>query len=145
MFHSLLQSKHNDFWKTVLICYSVCPHWWYVNTAFGIDFGAIMRLRQCQQNNLEEYGQINHIKSPKVLTFYVTNCSEETKTYIQFYVIASHWHDTVTWNPPSSKTRTYLFYTVNIMGNDFLVTQGARASVTMTFTMLKRINSVPAH
>ena len=40
--------------------------------------------------------------------------------------------------------RTYLSYMVNIMGADVLATQGARASATMIFTMLNRINSVPA-
>ena len=46
-------------------------------------------------------------------------------------------------NPVSSETRTYLFYIVNIMGADVLMTQGARASATMIFTMLNWINSVP--
>ena len=32
---------------------------------------------------------------------------------------------------------------VNIMGTNVLATQGARASATMIFTMLNRINSVP--
>ena len=30
------------------------------------------------------------------------------------YVIPPHWYDTVSWNPSSCKTRTYLFYIVNI-------------------------------
>ena len=47
-----------------------------------------------------------------------------------------HWHDTGSWNPPSSKIRTCLFYIVNIMGADVLATQGARASATMIFTVL---------
>ena len=34
--------------------------------------------------------------------------------------------------------------TVNIMGADVLATQGTRASATMIFTMLNRINSFPA-
>ena len=58
-------------------------------------------------------------------------------------VISPHWHDTGSWNPSSSKTRTYLFYIVNIIGADVLATQGAWASATMIFTMLNRINSVP--
>ena len=33
---------------------------------------------------------------------------------------------------------------VNIMGADILVTQGARASATMLFALLDRINSIPA-
>ena len=48
------------------------------------------------------------------LTLYMLNFSEGTKTYIYFYVIPPHWHDTGSWNPSSSKTRTYLFYIVNI-------------------------------
>ena len=38
----------------------------------------------------------------------------------------------------------HLFYIINIMAADDLATQGARASATMIFTMLNRINSVPA-
>ena len=52
--------------------------------------------------------------------------------------------DTGSWNLSWSKTRMYLFYIVNIMGADILVTQGAMASATMIFTMLNRINSVPS-
>ena len=51
----------------------------------------------------------------------------------------------VVWNTSSSKTRTYLFYIVNIMGADVLPTQGVRASATMIFTMLNWIDSVPAY
>ena len=50
------------------------------------------------------------------------------------HVIPPHWHDTGSWNPSSSRTRTYIFYTVNIMGADVLATQGARASATMILT-----------
>ena len=34
-------------------------------------------------------------------------------------------------------------YIVNIMGGDVLATQGAKASATMIFTMLNRIDLVP--
>ena len=37
----------------------------------------------------------------------------------------------------------YLFYVVNIMGDDVLAMQGARASATMIFIMLNQINLVP--
>ena len=47
-------------------------------------------------------------------------------------------------NPSLSKTRTYIFYIVNIMGADVLALQGVRASLTMILTMLNRINSIPA-
>ena len=52
---------------------------------------------------------------------------------------------TCNWNPFSSRTKTCLFYMVNIMGVDVLATQGARASATMIFSMLNRNNSVSAH
>ena len=65
-------------------------------------------------------------------------------TVFTFKVIPPHWHDTGSWNPSSSKTRTYIFYIVNIMAADDLVTQGARASATMIFILLNQINSVPA-
>ena len=42
------------------------------------------------------------------------------------------------------KTRTYLFYIVNIMGVDAHATQGANAPTNMVFTKLNQINSVPA-
>ena len=50
--------------------------------------------------------------------------------------------DTGSWNPSSSKIGTYLFYIVNNMCADVLVTQGASASATMIFTtgMLNWIN-----
>ena len=44
--------------------------------------------------------------------------------------------------PQVSQESTYC--TVNIMGADVLVTQGARASATTIFTPLNRIDSVPA-
>ena len=55
-----------------------------------------------------------------------------------------HWHDTGSWNPSSSKTRTYLLYIATIMAADVLVMQGAMASAARIFTMLNWINSVPA-
>ena len=70
--------------------------------------------------------------------------SEEQKLIFTSYVISPHWHDTGSRNPSSSKTRTYLFCIVNIMGADVLVTQGARASAAMILTLLNWINSVPA-
>ena len=39
---------------------------------------------------------------------------------------------------------TYLYYEVNTKAANVLTTQGARESATMIFTMLSRINSVPA-
>ena len=64
----------------------------------------------------------------------------EQKHIIAFYVIRPYWHDAGSWNPSSSKTRTYIFHIVNIMGADVTATQGARASATMIFTMLNLIN-----
>ena len=61
--------------------------------------------------------------------------------YSHFDAFMPHWRGC---NPSSCKTRTYLFYIVNIMAADDLVTQWGRASVTMIFTMLNRINADPA-
>ena len=55
------------------------------------------------------------------------------------FCIPPQWHDTESRNPSSSKTKTYLFYIVNVMGADVLATPG-----TIIFTLLNRINSVPA-
>ena len=68
----------------------------------------------------------------------------EHKHIFTFHVIPPHWYDTGSRNHSSSKTRTYLFCTVNSMAADVLVTQGARASATMILTMFNRDNSVPA-
>ena len=48
------------------------------------------------------------------------------------------------WNSSLSKTRTCLFYIINIMAADVLATQGARASATMILTYVNWVNSVPA-
>ena len=49
------------------------------------------------------------------LTLYMLNFSEGKKHIFTFYVIPPRWHDTGSWNPSLSKTRTCLFYMVNIM------------------------------
>ena len=85
-------------------------------------------------------------KKPDILTLLCANFFRGNQTHIFiFYVIPPHWHDTSSWNPSLCKTRTYLFYIVNTIGADVLVTLGARASATMIFTMLNQINSVPTH
>ena len=58
----------------------------------------------------------------------------EQKHIFTFYVIPPRWHDTGSWNPSLSKTRTYQFYIVSIMAADVLATKGARASATMILT-----------
>ena len=50
------------------------------------------------------------------------------------HILPPHWHDTGSWNPSSCRTITYIFYVVNIMGADVLVTQGARVSATIIMT-----------
>ena len=57
-----------------------------------------------------------------------------TKHIFTFYVIPLYLFGTGSWNPSSSKTRTYLFYIVNIIAADVLVTKGAMASATMILT-----------
>ena len=56
---------------------------------------------------------------------------QREQTCINIYVIPPYLHDTGNWNPSSSKTRTYLFYIVNVICADALETQGARASATI--------------
>ena len=43
------------------------------------------------------------------------------KIYLH-YVISSHWYNAGNWDPPSNRTRTYLFYIVNIVAADVLAT-----------------------
>ena len=82
------------------------------------------------------------------LTFYLLTCAElfigNWKMYIQFISFLHTDMAQVVGNLLLCKTRNYLFYTVNIMSADVLMTQGARASTPMIFTMLNRINSVHA-
>ena len=75
-----------------------------------------------------------------VETVVIWDTNESIWLWIKFYVTPPHWHDPGRWNPCPRKTRTYLFYIVNIMGDDVLVRQGARASATMIFTQMNRIN-----
>ena len=42
------------------------------------------------------------------------------KHIFTFHVISPHWYDAGSLNPSSNKTRTYLFYIVNIMAADVL-------------------------
>ena len=70
-----------------------------------------------------------------ISTLHMPNFLEGRETYI--YILSFfHIDMTGSWNPSSSKTGTYLFYIADVM-----VTQGARASATMIFTLLKQINS----
>ena len=46
----------------------------------------------------------------------------EHKHIFTFCVISPNWYDAGSWNPSSNKTRTYLFYIVNIMAADVLAT-----------------------
>ena len=68
----------------------------------------------------------------------------EQKHVFTFYAIPRHRQDAGILNLSPSTTRTDLFYIVSIMDADVLATQGARASAPMIFTMLNRINLVPA-
>ena len=98
------------------------------NPTYSTGWGVLcppVKVRYCE----------NHLKSSS--TLYIQN------HIFTFYGIAPHWHYTVSQNPSSCKTRTFLFYIVNIMAADDLTTQGARASANMIFTMLNQIISVP--
>ena len=57
-------------------------------------------------------------------------------------IITPPWHDIVSWNPSSCKTRICLSYIVNIIAADDLGMQVARASATIMLTYLNRENSV---
>ena len=89
-------------------------------------------------NLISRLQHLNTLKPSDVdfddLTLYVLNFSEGRKHIFTFHVIPPHWYDTGSWNPSSNKTRTYLFYMVNIMTADVLAMQGARASATMILT-----------
>ena len=50
------------------------------------------------------------------------------------YVIPPHWYDTGGWNPSSNRTRTYPFYTVNIMAAGVLAPYVTRTSAAMILT-----------
>ena len=106
------------------------------------------RLLPTYQSHVNESRMIRKLNGQGAYQVAVLNLfrtpEEKNKHIFSFYVTPSHWHDTGNWNPSSSRTRTYLFYKINIMGADVLATQWARASATMIFTMLNRIKSVSA-
>ena len=77
-------------------------------------------------------------------TLYVPFFLQNHKCVFTFSIIPPCRYDTGVWNLFSWKTRSYLFYIVNIMVADDLSTQGRRASATMLLTSLNRNNSVPA-
>ena len=80
---------------------------------------------------------------PRVNSLLANFFQRNHKHVFTFYVIPPRWHAKDNWNPSPYKTRTYLFYIVNTMVADVLVTQGARASATMILTLLKWDNLVP--
>ena len=49
-------------------------------------------------------------------------CHRNDKHIFTFCVISPYWYNAGSWNPSSNKTRTYLFYIVNIMAADVLAT-----------------------
>ena len=59
------------------------------------------------------YGMLRHWG----LTLYIRFFPREHKHILTFYVIPPHWYYTGSWNPSAIKTRTYLFYIINIMGD----------------------------
>ena len=67
---------------------------------------------------------------------------KQHKNVFLINIIPPRWHDMGRWDSLSRNTRTYLFNTVNIMGDDVLATQGGRASATMILTMLNQYNLV---
>ena len=94
-----------------------------------------------------ERERITHLEKQYIYIYFnppLANFFRGNKNIYLHFVIPPHRHDTGSWNPSSSKLRTYQFYIVNIMGADVLATQGARASATMIFTVLNSINLVPA-
>ena len=56
------------------------------------------------------------------LTLYMLNFQRKHKHIFTFCVISPHWYDAGSWNPSSNKTRTYLFYIINIMAADVRAT-----------------------
>ena len=61
------------------------------------------------------------------------NFSEENLN-MYLHLIPPHWHAINSWNPFWYKTRTCLFYIVNIMVADAVAMQGARVSAAMILT-----------
>ena len=56
------------------------------------------------------------------------NFFQREQKHIFTLYIPPHWHDTGSLTPPWSKTTTYLFYVVNIMGADVLAIGSRRLS-----------------
>ena len=94
---------------------------------------------------MNKHHMIRCQRLPRILTFRVLNIFIwKIKIYRKF-IIPPQWHGTGSWNPSSCNTITYLFYIVNNMGADLLVSQAARASKTWYWpAMLNRNDSVTA-
>ena len=98
-----------------------------------------------EQTLKSPYGPATSRCNNYVINSLSANIFTWNKNLFAIYIIAPHWHDTGSWNPSSCKTKTCLFYIINIVAADGLVTQTARASVTMILNILYRSDWVPAH
>ena len=141
----LVNSSHKGQWRGALIFFHLCLNkrlskqswgWWFETQTFIwlIVLREIM-LRCCICISVYWYHDpVNPL------------CAKFSKwtNIFTFDVIPLHWHETGSWSPSSSKTRTYSFYLVNIMVADVLATKGARESATIIFTLMNRIISVSA-
>ena len=98
------------------------PHEESVNRGFVTYF--LLPRTHCWSNFTCQWSQL--------FTCYIFQ--RKHKHILTSYVIPPHCHAIDNWNPSLSKTGTYLFYKVNNMVANVLVTQGARASATMILT-----------
>ena len=93
-------------------------------------------LSQCWPRSMSQYGVTRpHWVKPCHAEFILRN-----NNFARF-ITSQYWDGSSHWNPPSWKTRTCLFCTVNIITADDLATQGARPSAAMVQTML----SIPSY
>ena len=138
---SVIYDAHNHL---SLVCkYCSVPH--SICTKFLLWWGSITSscgLVRCDSHVLNDLPvDIKNIM-PTFCSFWTVNPLRakffigSIKSISTVYVIPPHWHDTGIWNLSSCKAGICLFYLVNIMVADDLVSSVTKASAGMWLTML---------
>ena len=116
---------------------------WNLALFFSIAIIAQQVLLSLHEHMFRGYTCKIIIVSPRAneLTLYLIFFQREHKHTFTYCVISPHWYDACSWNPHSNKTRTYLFYIVNIMAADVLATQGAAMFLILGNVIMVRLMS----
>ena len=107
------------------------------NTTYNTRWCVLNDRLACLPNDISSRPDSINVRHVKALGVNPLHSSfpREHKYILTFNVIPPHWNYTGSWNPSAIKTRTYLFYIINIMGADVLATQWGRASTTIIYSL----------